>query len=123
MKLYVSVWEVNNDGKVVLTKNGKVVISKEHSLTILRLLGNSLDPTIFLWIQHGTSRSLGDAQKLAQRQVWTKMIEGRPYFETRGAWKKVKGDLDHDGPQKLSNLSLVGEKMVGKRQGIILELG
>ena len=49
---------------MVLTKNGKVINSKEPSLMLFRLLGNSLDPTIFLWIQHGTSRSLVDAQKL-----------------------------------------------------------
>jgi hypothetical protein len=55
LKLYSSVWGVDNCGKVVLTKNGKVLISKEPLLTLLRLLGNSLNPTIFLWIQHGTS--------------------------------------------------------------------
>ena len=106
---------------MVLTRNGTVTISKEHSSTLLRLLGNSLDSTVFLWIQHGTSRSLADAQKLVHRQVLTKMNEDRPYFEARGAWKKVKGDSDYDGPRKLANLSLMWEKMVGKRQGIILE--
>ena len=49
------------------------------------------------------------------------MNEDRQYFEARDAWKKVKGDSDYDGPQKLANLSLMWEKMVGKRQGIILE--
>ena len=49
------------------------------------------------------------------------MIEDRPYLEKRGAWKKVKGDFDYDGPQKLANLSCMWEKMVGKSQGIILE--
>jgi hypothetical protein len=121
LKLYASVWEVNDDGEVVLTKNGMVVISKEPSLTLLRLLGNSLNSTIFLWIQHGTSRSLADAQKLVHRQVMTKLNEDRPYFEARGAWKKVKGDFDYDGPQTLANLSLIWETMVGKRQGIILK--
>jgi hypothetical protein len=110
LKLCASVWEVDNDGKVVLTKNGKVVISKNPLSTILRLLGNSLDPTIFFWIQHGTSRSLADEQKLAHRQVQTTMIEDRPYFETRGAWKKVKGDFDYDGPSKISkSFSHVGK--------------
>ena len=49
------------------------------------------------------------------------MNEDRPYFEARGAWKKVKGDFDYVGPRKLANLSLMWEKMVGKRHGIILE--
>ena len=38
LKLYASVWEVDNDGEMVLTKNGKVVISKEPSSMLLRLL-------------------------------------------------------------------------------------
>jgi hypothetical protein len=50
LKLYASVWEVDDDGEMVLTRNGKVAISKEPSSTLLRLLGNSLDSTIFLWI-------------------------------------------------------------------------
>ena len=72
LNLYASVWGVDDDGEMVLTKNGKVVISKEPSSTLLRLLGNSLNATIFLWIQHGTSRSLADVQKLVHRQVLTK---------------------------------------------------
>ncbi len=110
LKLYASVWEVNNAGEMALTKNGKVIMSKEPSSTLLRLPGNSLDSTFFLWIQHGTSRSLADAQKFVHRQVLTKMNEDRPYFEARGAWKKVKGDSDYDGPQKLANLSDMCEK-------------
>jgi hypothetical protein len=47
-KLFASVWEVDNDGKMVLTNNGKVIINKEPLLTLLRLLGNSLDSTVFL---------------------------------------------------------------------------
>ncbi len=39
---------IDNDGQMVLTTNGKVVISKEPSPMLLRLLGNSLDSTIFL---------------------------------------------------------------------------
>jgi hypothetical protein len=81
LKLYASVGEINDDGKMVLTKNGKVVISKEPLSTLLRLLGNSLQSTIFPWIQHGTSRSLADAQKLVHRQVLTKVNEDRPYFK------------------------------------------
>jgi hypothetical protein len=68
-KLYASVWEVDDDSEVVLTRNGKVVISKELSSPLLRLLRNSLDPTIFFWIEDGTSRSLVDVQKLVHRQV------------------------------------------------------
>ena len=49
------------------------------------------------------------------------MNEDRPYFEARGAWKKVKGDFHYVGPRKLANLSLMWEKMAGKRQVIILE--
>ena len=98
LKLYASVWQVDDDGEMVLTRNGKVAINKEPSSTLLRLLGNSLDSTVFHWIQHGTSRSLADAQELVHRQVLTKMNEDRPYFEARGAWKKVKGDSDYDGP-------------------------
>ena len=99
---------------MVLTKNGKVIISKEPSSTLLRLLGNSLYSTIFQWIQHG---SLADAQKLVHRQVLTKMNEDRPYFEARDAWKKVKGDFDYVGPRKLANLSLMWEKMLVKGKG------
>ena len=66
--------------------------------TLLRLLGNSLDSTIFLWIQDGTSRILADAQKLVNRQVLTKLNEDRPYFEARGAWKEVNSEVDYDGP-------------------------
>ena len=60
-------------------------------------------------------------QTHVHRQVLRRMNEDRPYFEARGAWKKVKGDSDYDGPRKLANLSLMWEKMVGKRPGIILE--
>ena len=66
---------------------------------VLRLLGNSLDRTIFLWIQHGAARSREDVQKLVHRQVRTEIIEVRPYFETRGAWNKVKGDFNYDEPK------------------------
>ena len=55
LKLYASVWQVDDDGEMVLTRNGKVTINKEPSSTILRLLGNSFDSTVFLLIQHGTS--------------------------------------------------------------------
>ena len=64
MKLYASVWEVDDDCEMVLTKDGKAVISKEPLSTLLRLLGNSLDSTIFLWIQHGTAKSLAEHKNL-----------------------------------------------------------
>ena len=92
---------------MVLTRNGKVAISKEPSSTLLRLLGNSLDSTVFIWIQHDTSRSLADAQKLVHRQVLTKMNEDRPYFEATGAWKKVKGESDP--PKNSKSFSHVGK--------------
>jgi hypothetical protein len=121
LKLYTSVWEVDDYGKMVLARAGKVVISKEPMLMLLRLLGNELDPTIFSLIQHCTAKSLEDAQTCVHRQVPRRMNEDRPYFEARGTWKKVKGDLDYDGPRKLANLSLVWEKMVDNRQGTISE--
>ena len=66
LKLYASVWEVDNYGKMVITRAGKVVISKESSLMLLRLLGNELDPTIFSLIQHGTTLSLGCTNSCTQ---------------------------------------------------------
>ena len=69
LKLYASVWEVDDDSKTVLIRNGKVVIRKELLSTLLRLC-----------VQHGTSRSLAYAQKLVHIQVLTKMNEDRPYF-------------------------------------------
>ena len=102
MKLYASVWEINDDGEMVLTKDSKVVISKEPSLMLLRLLGNEVDPSIFMLIQHGTTSSLADAQTHVHTQVLRRMNEDRPYFEARGAWKKVKRDSDYDGPRKSS---------------------
>jgi len=80
LKLYASVWERKDNGEMVLTKDGKVVIIKEPSPTLLRLLGNELDGTIFLWIQHGTSRSLADAQNLIHQQVMTQMNGDRAYL-------------------------------------------
>ena len=64
MKLYASVGEVDNNSKIVLTKIGKIVISKEPLSMLLRLLVNSLNSTIFLWIQHGTSRYLAVCKNL-----------------------------------------------------------
>ncbi len=55
------------------------------------------------------------------RQVLRKMSEDRPYFEARGAWNKAKGDFNCDGFRELANSSLMWEKMVGYRLGMILE--
>ncbi len=43
LKLYASEWEVDNDGEMVLTRNGKVITSKEPLSMLLRLIVNSLD--------------------------------------------------------------------------------
>ena len=81
--------------------------------------------------RHFSHRNFDDAQKLRCHQVQTKINGDRPYFEaryawkspfeSRCAWKKVKGDFDYDGSHMLANLSLMWEKMVGYRQGMILE--
>ncbi len=73
LKLYASVWEVDDDSKMVLTKDGKVIISKEPLPMLMRLLGIQLDPTIFLLIHCGNFRSLTNAQKLVHQQVLTKI--------------------------------------------------
>ena len=121
---------MTDDNKIV-TKNGKIIIEGEASPTLMRLLGNQLDRTILLLLQHFSHRNFDDAQKLIRQQVQTKINGDRPYFESRCAWKspfearcawnKVEGDFDYDGPQKLANLSLMWEKMVGYRRGMILE--
>ncbi len=99
LKLYASVWAVDDDGKMVLTKDGKVVISKEPSSTISRLLGNSLNQTIFLWIQHRTSRSLADAQKLVHRQVLTKMNEADHILRQEVHGRKLRATLIMMAPE------------------------
>ena len=75
LKVYASVWEVNNNGKIVFTKDGKVVLNKEPSATLLRIMGNQLSKTIFVMVQMGTSQSLAEAHKLACERVFTKMNE------------------------------------------------
>ena len=106
-------------------KNGKIIIQEEPLPRLVRLLGNQLDRTILLLLQHYSHRNFDDVQKLIRQQVQTKINGDRPYFESRCAWKspfetrcarnKDEGDFDYDGPQKLV------EKMVGYRQGMILE--
>ena len=49
------------------------------------------------------------------------MNEDRSFYELRGSWKKVKGDLENDAPQKLADLSLMWEKMTGSTTGTILQ--
>ena len=121
---------MTDDNKIV-TKNGKIIIEEEPSPTLMRLLGNQLDRTILLLLQHSSHRNFDNANKRIHQLVQTKINGDRPYFESRCAWKspfearcawnKVKGDFDYDGPQKLANLSLMWEKMVGYRRGMILE--
>ena len=57
LKVYASVWEVNNNGEIVYTKDGKIVLNKEPSATLLRIIGNPLSNTIFMLVQMGTSQS------------------------------------------------------------------
>ena len=110
LKVYALVWEVNNNGDIVYTKDGKVVLNKKPSATLLRLMGNQLNEAILMMVERGTSRSLAEAHKLARARVFTKMNEDRSFYESRGSWKKVKGDLENDAPRKLADLSLMWER-------------
>ena len=124
LKLFASFWEMNNDNTVV-TKNGKIIIQAEASPTLMRLLGNQLDRTILLLLQHSSHRNFDNANKRIRQLVQTKINGDRPYFESRCAWKQAfqvrcpwdedMGDFDYDGSHKLANLSLMWEKMVGYR--------
>ncbi len=58
LKVYASVWEVNDNDKTVYTKNGKIVLNKGPSAILLRIMGNQLNGAIFVMVQMGTSRSL-----------------------------------------------------------------
>jgi hypothetical protein len=130
LKLFASFWEMTDDNKIV-RKNGKIIIEGEASPTLMRLLGNQLDRTILLLLQHFSNRNYDDANRRICQLVRTKINEDRPYFESRCAWKipfqsrcpwdKDMGDFDYDGSHKLVNLSLMWEKMVGYRRGMILE--
>ena len=71
LKVYASVWEVKNNGEIVYTKDGKVVLNKEPSATLLRIMENQLSNTIFMLVQRGTSRSLAEAHKLARARVFS----------------------------------------------------
>ena len=121
LRVYASVWEVNDHGELVYTKDGKVVLYNEPSATLLRIMGNQLCETIFMLLQRGTSRSLADAHKLARARVFSKMNEDRSFYEARGSRKKVKDDLENDAPRKLADLSLMWEKMTGSTTGKILQ--
>ncbi len=55
LKIYASVWEVNDNGELVYTKDGKVVLYNEPSAMLLRIMGNQLCETIFILVQRGTS--------------------------------------------------------------------
>ena len=72
LKVYASVWEVNDNGDIVYTKDGKVVLNKEPSTTFLRITGNQLNAPIFVMVQMGTSQSLAEAHKLARERVFAK---------------------------------------------------
>ena len=100
LKVCALVWEVDNNGKIVYTKDGEVVLNKEPLATLLRIMGNQLNITIFMMVQMGTSSSLAEAHKLARQKVFTKMNEDRSFYQSRGSWKKVKGDLGNDAPRK-----------------------
>ncbi len=113
LKVYASVWEVNSNGEIVYTKDGKVVLNKEPSATLLGIMGNQLNEEIFMMVEKGASQSLAEAHKLARARVFAKMNEDRSFYESRRSWKKVKGDLENDAPQKLADLSLMWEKMTG----------
>ncbi len=67
-------------------------------MTLLRIMGNQLNGSIFMMVQMGTSQSLADVHKLAHERVFAKMNEDRLFYESRGSWKKVKGDLENDAP-------------------------
>ena len=46
-----------------------------------------------------------------------KMNDDSPYFEARGTWKKVKGDLDYDGPGKLAIFLSCRKRWLVTRKG------
>ena len=81
VKVYASVWEVNNNSKIVYTKDGKVVINKEPSVTLLRIMEDQLNKSIFMMVQMGTSQSLAEAHKLARARVFAKMNEDRSFYD------------------------------------------
>ena len=72
LKVYASVWEVNDNGKIVYTKDGKVVLSKEPSAMLLGIMGNQLNEAIFMMVERVTSQSLVEAHKLARTRVFCK---------------------------------------------------
>ena len=119
LKVYTAVWEVDDNGKIVYTKDGKVVLNKEPSATLLRIMGNQLNAPNFVMVQMGTSQSLAEVHKLGSENVFTKMNEDRSFYESRGSWKKVKGDLETEAPRKLADLSLTWDKMTGSTTGTI----
>ena len=47
LNVYASVWELGDDGNMVLTKDGKIVLNKEPSWTLLKLIGKQLDVMVF----------------------------------------------------------------------------
>ena len=69
LNLFASVWKADDEGKMVITRDGKIIIGKEPSSMLMRLLGNQLDQTILLLMQCVTSTSLDDAEYLVRQQV------------------------------------------------------
>ena len=55
MKVYSSVWAVKNNGEIIYTKDGQVVINKEPSVMLLRIMRNQLNGAIFMMVHMGTS--------------------------------------------------------------------
>jgi hypothetical protein len=55
LKVYASEWELDYDDQMVLTKDGKVVLNKEPSWTLLKLIGKQLNIMVFALVQMGTS--------------------------------------------------------------------
>ena len=53
LKLFASLWKADDGGKMVITRDGKIVISKEPLLTLMRLLGNQLDRAVYLALLRG----------------------------------------------------------------------
>ncbi len=90
-----------NDDNTVVTKNGKIIIEEEPLPTLMRLLGNQLDRTILLLLQHFSKRNFDDANRRIRQLVRTKINEDRPYFQSRCAWKlqfQARCPWDQDDP-------------------------
>jgi hypothetical protein len=90
VKVYASVWEVSNKSEIVYTKDGKVVLNKEPSATLLRIMGNQLNEEIFMMVQIGTSQSLAEVHKLACARVFAKTNEDRSFMSREHLGRKSR---------------------------------